>query len=67
MIVVKILVEFYEVWNVIDVSRDFIINYVYIVIYCVFYWKYDKIIFFFFCLGYDCFICLWNLDSKICV
>lgn len=66
MIVVKILVVFYEVWNVIDVSRDFIINYVYVVIYCVFYWKYDKIIFFF-CLGYDCFICLWNLDSKICV
>lgn len=47
MIVVKILVVFYEVWNVIDVSRDFIINYVYVVIYCVFYWKYDKIIFFF--------------------
>ena len=66
MIVVKISVAYHEVRNVIDASRDLIIDYVDIATYCAFYRKHDKITSFF-RLGHDCSIRLWNLDSKTCV
>lgn len=47
MIVVKISVAYHEVRNVIDASRDLIIDYVDIATYCAFYRQHDKITSFF--------------------